>query len=71
MAVKYPVLETEIKRRGMMKKAIAARLNIDPRSLNNKLNGVSHFSWEEANAVRDNFFPDMDLQKLMTRRDGA
>lgn len=68
---KYPVLAGEIAKRGMTKTVIAKRLNIGARSLNNKLSGVSPFTWEEASTIRNDFFPDMDLTELFSSRKGA
>ena len=65
---KYPELAGEIAKRGMTKAAIAARLNIGARSLNNKLCGVSPFTWEEVNIIREEFFPDKKLEELFASK---
>lgn len=61
------MLSSEIAKRGVKKSAIAAFLDLSERAFYNKLMGVSSFSWDEACAIRDNFFPDMDKDDLFAR----
>lgn len=63
----YPTLVGEIAKRGIKKSAIAKQLNISERSLYNKLHGVAPFTWDEACAINDCFFPDMDPCSLFKK----
>lgn len=69
MVTMFPVLTGEIAKRGIKKRVIAEALNIGPRSLHNKMTGVSPFTWEEVNITRNQFFPDMELSELFRRED--
>lgn len=64
---KFPVLESEICRRGTKKTIIAAALGISVRALYNKLEGKSIFGWEELNAIQSRFFPDMQMSFLFSK----
>lgn len=59
-----PNLEAEIARSNIKKKAIANALDISERGLQKKLKGESSFTFPEAAAIRDTFFPDKDLEYL-------
>lgn len=63
MRTVYPVLISEIAKRGIKKNAIAARIGVSERCLYNKLYGISSFTWEEICAIVDCFFPDMAGRK--------
>ena len=63
----YPVLEGEIAKRGVMKRAIAKALCISDGSLSNKLAGRTSFSWEEACVLQERFFPDISQELLFSR----
>ena len=69
--VLYPVLAGKIAERGIKKKAIADAMHVKNRSLYNKMNGISPFTWDEVNIIRDQFFPDMELVHLFSRKQGA
>jgi hypothetical protein len=66
MTVKYPVLESEILNRGIKKAAIASSVRITPRSLNNKLQGITNFTWDEACRIQSRFFPDIPKDDLFS-----
>lgn len=66
----YPTLEGKIAERGIQKKTLAERLGIKPRTLQNKLNGKTEFTWNEVIAMRDAYFQDVTPETLM-RRAGA
>ena len=66
MRIVYPVLEGKIAERGIMKKAIAARLGISYRAFVDKMNGTSDFKWDEVKTIQSVFFPDMTKDELMT-----
>ncbi len=71
--VVFPTLIGEIAKRGIKKKAIAQRLGICDKSLNNKLNGRVPFTWPEVLLLSQSFFPDMTTEVLFARaeQDGA
>lgn len=60
----YPVLAGEIAKRGIKKKAIAASINVCPRSLSNRLVGKVPFTWPEATTIQKQFFPDITMDQL-------
>jgi len=63
---KYPNLAAEISRRGVRKSVIASSIGISQRTLANKLNGLSPFTWDEAATIRKVFFPDVSLDLLFS-----
>ena len=67
----YRILVGEIAKRGIKKKAIAESIGICGKSLNNKLNGTSPFTWPEVVTIRERFFPDMDTDYLFATTDQA
>ncbi len=67
----YRILVGEIAKRGIKKKAIAESIGICGKSLNNKLNGKSPFTWPEVVTIRERFFPDMDTDYLFATTDQA
>ena len=62
-----PNLEAEIARNNIKKKAIASAISLSERGLQKKLKGESSFTFPEAEAIRDTFFPDKDLEYLFKR----
>ena len=69
MTVVYPVLIGELARRGIKKNTIAKHICISERALYNKLSGNVSFTCDEAIAIKDFFFPDMDPQQLFAQAD--
>lgn len=67
MKVMYPLLEFEIKKRGIKTKAIYEELGISARSLYNKRHGVVPFTWPEVNKIQEVFFPDMSKDDLFSQ----
>lgn len=63
---KYPVLVSEIARKGIRKSVMAKQLGMNSKTFYNKLNGVTEFSWPEIRLMRDTFFPDIKLEDLMS-----
>ena len=59
-----PNLEAEIARNKIKKKAIANALDLSERGLQKKMKGESPFTFPEAEAIRDTFFPDKALEYL-------
>lgn len=62
--MKYPRLEREMLIRGIKKPDIALHIRIAVRSLNNKLKGITRFSWDEACRIQAQFFPDLTKDEL-------
>lgn len=60
----FPVLEAEAAKRGILKRSIAECIGVYPRSLSCKLTGKSGFTLDEAIAIQERFFPDMDFKEL-------
>ena len=60
----YPELEAELARKGIRKTEVCKLLNIMPRTLSNKLNGVSHFTIEEAIQIQAQWFSDIPIERL-------
>lgn len=65
--VTYPVLTAEMAKRQITKKAVAKRLGICEKTMHNKFNGVTEFTWPETCVIRDTFFPDMSKDELFAR----
>ncbi len=64
MGVKYNVLATKIFEKGIKKNAIAEALNITPRALNNKIYGISPFTWEQVCLIQRKFFPEFPKEEI-------
>lgn len=64
MEVKYEALALEIFKRGIKKIALANALGITTKALNNKIKGVTLFTWEQACIIQKNFFPDISKDVL-------
>lgn len=62
---KFPNLESEIKKRKITKVAIANALDISNQSMQNKLKGVTSFTWDEVVKMQEEFFPDMSKEYLL------
>lgn len=60
----YPTLELEIYKKGIKLKRIAEVLGISCKALNNKLKGITEFTWSEACKLRDVFFPEFSKDDL-------
>ena len=69
MPIKYPVLESEIARRGIKKKTIYSKLGISGKSLYNKLIGISPITWVEVCKIQSTFFPDIPKEDLFATED--
>lgn len=66
-SIRFPILEGEIAKRGIMKLKIAQRLHISYNSLYSKLKGATSFTWEEACTIQEIFFPDMEKDILFKK----
>ncbi|GEM_PF-994980 len=64
MPIKYRTLATKIFEKGLKKNAIAKKLNITPRALNNKIAGLTPFTWEQVCLIQEIYFPDVPKDVL-------
>lgn len=69
MNIKYKILATKIFERGLKKSVIAHSLGITPRALNNKIYGLTPFTWEQACRIHQKFFPDVGKDILFKTED--
>ena len=66
----YPVLSREIFMRGIKKRAIANAISVSDRTLNNKMRGITEFTWPEVRKIRNTFFPDLSVDELFKEEVG-
>ena len=62
-------LLAEIARKKIKHKDVAEAIGVTEKTLRNKLNGMSDFTVPEARAIKDTFFPDLDLEYLFANSD--
>lgn len=62
--VVFPELEAGLARKGIRKTEVSNLLHIMTRTLSNKLNGVSHFTVEEAIKIHKKWFNDIPIEEL-------
>lgn len=60
----YRELLGEIVKKGLTKKELAKGIGISEKTLFNKLNGNSDFTWSEVKEIRNIVAPDIPLEKL-------
>lgn len=65
----YPNIEMLIALRGIKKRAIASRLGISERCLQNKMAGKSDFTWTQAEILQREFFPDKTKEELFSKQE--
>ena len=65
--VRYPILYREIRESEFTVADIATCLGITQKSLYNKLNGKTEFTWSEVCAIIEHFFPYYDPQDLFAQ----
>lgn len=65
----YPTLELEIYKRGIKLNRIASQLGICTKALNNKLKGLTEFTWSEACTLQIEFFSNISKDDLFVRLD--
>lgn len=58
----YPNLEGELVRRGIADGEIATALNIAPRTLRNKRNGIRPFTWPEVDTIQKQFLLHLSMK---------
>lgn len=64
----YPELEAGLAGKGIRKTEVCGLLHIMPRTLSNKLAGKSHFTVEEAIAIREQWFRDIPIETLFRKQ---
>lgn len=64
----YPVLESEIKRKGIKKKAMAQALGVGEVTLWYKTCGKRSFTVEQAIFIQKTWFPEMPIEVLFQHR---
>ncbi|KAF5044733.1 hypothetical protein DSECCO2_488720 [anaerobic digester metagenome] len=64
--MEFAYLKNLIEKRGVRRSVIARRLEISERTLRNKLEGCSPFTWEQVSVIQREFFPDVEKDKLFT-----
>lgn len=57
-------LEYKMKEQGVTREMVRMLLNVSEKTLRNKLNGETDFTWGEAKLIRRTFFPEEDYEKL-------
>lgn len=61
----FPILESEIAKRGIRKKDIAEAIGIEPKSISNKLTGKTELKLNEMRVIQA-FIPDIPLDQLFS-----
>lgn len=65
----YYRLRNEIDKRGYTIGRFATLANMSEKSLRNKLNGMTDFSWSEVLLIRELLDPGLSLEDLFKRED--
>ena len=65
----YRELLGEIVKRGLSKKELAKEIGITEKTLFNKLNGKSDFTWSEIKKIRNIVAPNISLEELFKTTD--
>lgn len=60
----HSALRVAIKRAGLTIAKLAAELGISEKTLRNKLDGITDFTWPEAQAIRDIVSPESEIEDL-------
>lgn len=63
----YPVLIGEMAKRKVQKKEVAKKIGVCYKTLNNKIEGKTPFTWPEVCTINDVFFPDIKKDVLFSR----
>ena len=62
--VYYPKLESEIVKRGILKKEIEMTISLNHATFCNKLNGKSQFTLEQGLTIWKTWFSDIPIEEL-------
>lgn len=60
----FPNLRAEMARKGIDGKNMSARLECDPKTFNNKINGKTEFTRSEIFKIQKEVFPDLAVEYL-------
>lgn len=66
----YANLAQELRRKSISQSAVARMLNCTERTLTNKLNGTTEFSFDEAITIWKNLLPEFTLDYLFDKQAG-
>lgn len=64
--VHYPVLESEMAKRGILKRDVIGLLGVENSTFSNKINGKRDFTLTEALAIWNEWFRDIPVDELFT-----
>ncbi len=64
--VHFPLLETEMIKRGIFKRDISKLLGVELSTLSYKINGKREFTLDEALAIWNEWFRDIPVDELFT-----
>jgi hypothetical protein len=67
----FPKLKGLQAERDISDKTIASSLGIAIKTFRNKKSGITDFTWREACAIQQNFFPDISKDELFKRKEDA
>ena len=67
----YMNLMAEMARNNLKKADVAESIGVADKTFNNKLSGVSDFTFTEIVAIRDTFFPRLTLDYLFEKKQAA
>ncbi|MCM1231613.1 MAG: XRE family transcriptional regulator [Ruminococcus flavefaciens] len=62
--VHYPVLESEMAKRGILKRDVIELLGVENSTFSNKINGKRDFTLTEALAIWNKWFGDIPVDEL-------
>ena len=71
MKGKYPVLDGLMRERKIKGGDMAKGIGGSERAMAYKLDGTTHFKWEEVERMQRVFFPDKSKEELLKREEGA
>lgn len=57
-------LKAEIARKDLKTEDIAKALDVNEKTVRNKISGITPFTFPESLVVRDSFFPELDIEYL-------
>jgi len=67
----YHNLEAEMARNSIDVNDIAKAIDVNEKTVRNKLSGKTKFIFDETIMIKDTFFPDLDLQYLFAKDSGG
>ena len=64
---KYPTLEQLMRTEGITRTGLAECLNVRYATVIDKLKGRSAFSYDEAEKIKNKYFPEKSLEEIFSR----